>query len=321
MKNSKLLVIGKCPLPIGGVTIYVKRLCDWLKYSNIKYEYYDLKKFNFFSFYSAIFRNEYAHLNSSSPTLRLLFSVICMLSRTKALITYHGNIGRYGFIKNRFDALSIRFAFMPMVLNQGSLNIARHYNHKTILTSAYISELNLDYSSLSENTLKSINRLKQCYKLVACTNASNLSYDKDGIEIYGISYLVSYFKTSGYALIISDPSGHYRKRFKTMYDNILFIDYPHMFIEVLKLSDCFIRYTSTDGDSISIHEAMDCNIPVIATDVVSRPEGVLLVKFEDESDLQSKLNQIICRQDHTKIFTHNRHVPDIIKIYESIAVR
>lgn len=319
MKNNKLLIIGKCPLPIGGVTIHVQRLLDWLDHSNIKYEYYDLKRFEFLSFCSAIRRNDYAHLHSSSPVLRLVFAVICSMSHTKALITYHGNIGRFGFVKNKLDALSVRLAYLPIVLNQGSLRIARKYNHKVILSSAYIPEVNAGKNTLSEDTLNAISRLRQSNKVIACTNAYNLSFDKNGNEIYGISFLVSCFRNSGNALIISDPSGNYRKKIKTEYDNILFLAYPHSFIEVLKLSDCFIRYTSTDGDSLSIHEALDCNIPVIATDVVSRPDGVILVQLNDEVDLQSKLSQITCcKNNDMGASERTRKIPDAVKIYNSL---
>lgn len=318
MKNSKLLIIGKTPLPIGGVTVHVQRLLNWLDNYGIKYEYYDLKKFNFFSFSSAIIHNKYAHLHSSSPVLRLFFALVCLVYRTTAIITYHGNIGRYSFIKNTLDILSMYLAEIPIVLNQESFSIARCYNKKVYLCSAYIPEVHIQKNTLNRDTQNLIRHLKLRSKFIACTNAYNLSFDKNGQEIYGIKFLVQFFQNTEFALIISDPSGNYKKEFKATNGNILFIDYPHSFIEVLQCSDCFIRYTSTDGDSLSIHEAIDNDIPTIATDVVSRPSGVLLVKLNDEIDLKNKIKQIIGAGHITELNDGNRQEPDIIKLYESL---
>lgn len=323
-KMCKLLIIGKTPLPIGGVTIHVQRLIELLDFYNVDYTYYDLSKFKFYSFCLSVCRSEYAHLHSSSPILRLFFALLCKIVKTKSIITYHGNIGRFGCIKNSFDRLSIIFAKIPVVLNNKSFIQARRLNKNTQLCSAYIPECLKNNNTLNSFTNSMIVYFKQHYKFIFCTNAFNIAYDKFGKEIYGIDFLVHFFSGTDYALIISDPSGNYKKKIKEVRDNILFIDYPHSFIEVLQLSDCFIRYTSTDGDSLSIHEAIDNNVPVIATDVVSRPHGVVLVKLDDEGDLRIKLKQVI--ECHGKIeyvdsdTDIQKKKTDIVKLYESLQI-
>ena len=52
----------------------------------------------------------------------------------------------------------------------------------------------------------------------------------------------------------------------------------HPFVEILKVSDCLIRNTTTDGDSLSIKEALYFGKKVLASNCVSRPEEVQLIK-------------------------------------------
>jgi glycosyltransferase involved in cell wall biosynthesis len=115
-----------------------------------------------------------------------------------------------------------------------------------------------------------------------------VSYDKYQNEIYQVSLLVDIFKKfERKALIISDPSGAYKNLFTSRNEilpsNIFIISAPHNFFEVLKLSDAFLRTTTTDGDALSVKEALYLNKPVLATNVVDRPQGVVLVENNYDS--------------------------------------
>jgi glycosyltransferase involved in cell wall biosynthesis len=48
----------------------------------------------------------------------------------------------------------------------------------------------------------------------------------------------------------------------------------------LGLATLFLRPTVTDGDAVSIREAMTAGLPVLASDVVARPEGVTVLPLE-----------------------------------------
>ena len=108
------------------------------------------------------------------------------------------------------------------------------------------------------------------------------AYDKYGQEIYGIDFLIRYFSGNDvYVLIVSDPSGNYQKRYPKPIDGVVFINYPHSYFEVLKHADFFVRNTSTDGDALSVKEALYLKIPTLCTDVVDRPDGACLFKYSD----------------------------------------
>lgn len=290
MEND-LLIIGKRPLPIGGVTIHVERLIAVLQELGLPYCFYDLKQFSIISFIREIRKHKYAHLHSSSPVLRLLFAFVCLCVRTTSISTIHGNLGRFSFLYNLIDYMAIRISDYPIVINKNSFvkSIAR--NRNTLLISAYIPLVN-DKMLDGDITCK-INTLKRNHSFICASNASNYTLDKDGGEIYGITGLMNLFKKEvEYGFILSDPSGEYSKRFTDNSDNILIVNKPHSFSEVLKNVNCYIRNTSTDGDSLSIHEALDAGISVIATDVVDRPDKVILVSKGRLDILKCQLKEI-----------------------------
>ena len=54
-------------------------------------------------------------------------------------------------------------------------------------------------------------------------------------------------------------------------------------------SDVYIRPTSTDGDSVSIRDALAEGVVVVASDVCERPEGVLVYQYGNYEDFIKKL--------------------------------
>jgi glycosyltransferase involved in cell wall biosynthesis len=74
--------------------------------------------------------------------------------------------------------------------------------------------------------------------------------------------------------------------------NVIFISYPHSYYELLKKVDVMIRATSTDGDSISVKEALYLGKKVICSNVVSRPKETILYNYNDKEDLVTIINNI-----------------------------
>lgn len=297
-RNNRLLVIGKKPfngknkLGMGGVVVHVVRLTEWLDEQGLDYHFYDLSLFRLFSFVKSLKTSEVAHLHTSSPYLRLLFSAVCKITKTQSICTYHGDIGRFGALKNYCDKLSIKWVDYPIVLNERSLSIAQRLNAKALMLSAYIPPIKTD--NLASDLQEKVIEIRGKYRILLATNASAMSYDKNGSEIYGIKELVSIVGTlPEIGLIISDPSGDYSRFYHDLLpENIHLITEPHPFVGVLSYADAFIRNTSTDGDSISIHEALDMGVPVIATDVVDRPNGCFLIRRGDDAMLIKSIRTI-----------------------------
>ena len=67
-------------------------------------------------------------------------------------------------------------------------------------------------------------------------------------------------------------------------------------LALMKRSSAFVRPSLKDGDSISVREAVSLGIPVVASRVGTRPEGVLLFEPGDVQGLVEKLNGVIPKQ-------------------------
>lgn len=58
--------------------------------------------------------------------------------------------------------------------------------------------------------------------------------------------------------------------------------------ELWKVTDVYVRPTSTDGDSVAVREVLDSGAQVVASDVCERPEGVITYKHENPGDFLLK---------------------------------
>lgn len=285
--KMRVLIVGKCPPPIGGVSVHVQRLLSALEASfqeAITLQFFDLKAFTLISYVRAVMSVDVVHIHSSSPYLRLLSVIVCWILRKRSIITIHGSLGRFGGIKDRVDGLAVRFSSFPITLNEKSFGIARLINSASVLSSAFIPAHSTH--DLNSATVKVIKRLKEATVLYA-TNAYGLTYDRYGKEIYGIFDLMTVIShLKDVSLIVSDPSASYGRAIEKlgykMPENVSFISYPHDFNSVLEMADGFIRNTTTDGDSISVHESLYKSKITLCTSCVDRPKGAIVYKGLDE---------------------------------------
>ncbi len=313
------VIVGKLPPPIGGVRVHVARLVEWLSFNKINHKFILLSPWKILMSLKVIYDSRFMHLHSSNVWARFFFAVLCFFLGKKLIITYHGNLGRFGFIKNCLDYASIFLCGVPVVLNRKSLGIAKKLNSNAKFASAFIPPI-ADKSDVIPNSFYLFKEKK--FEAYFCTNAWHRTYDKDSNEIYGISSLVEIFRDlPKLGLIISDPSGSYADYFKTkqieLPENILIIPTPHSFVEIIKSTDCMIRATTTDGDSISIREALYFDKPVIASNCVERPEGCVLYDSCDFASLKKIITSIDFKCYQPQISCELSGVESLVELYRT----
>lgn len=289
---AKLLIIGKMPPPVGGVTEHVKRLTQSLRQIGFEFDFCDPGKTTIFRVLTNIVGHNIIHIHFSNPYAQAAFAIFCRLTRKKLIITYHGCWGRYREPGNLAVELSARLAYVPIVQDRAGLVRALRCNPRSREISTYIREPSIQ--QLPATLYRELAFRRAHYKATFCTNAWNVTFDKNGKEIYGISEMIKRFSDyPEYQLLISDPSGNYRSYIDDgplhISPNVFFISHLHDFKGILQVSDAFIRNTTTDGVSLSIHEAREFGIPVLASAAVERPAFCSI--FEDflKVDLKEKL--------------------------------
>lgn len=294
MKQEKILLVGSLPPPIGGVSIHIQRLMDGIKLKGLGVDIIESKSLLKFSNIGKILRANVIHVHLSKPKLKFISVLIFKLFLKKVVITNHGKVGSKGFVNNLFDSWANRLANIPIVLNDKSLEVVRKANKKTQLITAFIYPSNIN--PLPQHIDSKVqNFVKKFPGNSYCTNAYSIKFDAQGEEIYSIKALVKQFeKMPSKGLIISEPSGEYQIWYQEnnviISENILFISENHDFLNVIVESSGLIRATTTDGDSLSVREALFKGKPVFATNCVDRPEGCTTFALEKMNNLETLLD-------------------------------
>lgn len=315
-----VLEIGTIPetIGIGGVTIHISRLFDWLYQDDeVDLVLFDYKK-SFFTFklFKLIKKSDLIHIHVNNPYLRIFYILLSKLLCRKTIITIHEEVGIYGNLKDDCVKLAIKICTVPIVLNKISYERIKGLNERTVIISAFIPEKKTD--PLPPDVVRKIKYLKSRYKTLIATNSYRRVFTSENEETYGIEILIDFFRDKEYGLIISDPSGTYKEAIKDIPPNILIIPYPHSFYEVIKLSDIVIRNTATDGDALTVKEGLALGKHVLATDRVNRPEGVIKYKYNDFISLENALLSINKLRDKKRNLTTNAAF-DLKELYKLIA--
>lgn len=318
----KFLIIGPTlqTSGIGGVTMHVSRLCDYLKINHFDFHFMDYRTAPLHKILHTIAKVDVVHIHLSNAIALLIFTLWARLTRTFVLFTLHCDYQYYRGIAKMLIRLVISIGDRPIIINKGSYDLCKHINKNCLLLPAFIPPCLPE--TLDLQTERLITRLKQQSTCLLCsTNAYNVTYDKNGNDLYGIDFLIKTFaEYENLTLLISDPSGNYSRLWKQqtmkLPQNIHFISYPHKYFELLKRIDIFIRNTSTDGDSLSVKEALFLGRKTLCSDAVDRPQGTFTFHFNDKDTFNTALQQALSTQT-TPIPPRNA-AEDLLQLYRQL---
>ena len=260
-----------------------------------------------------ILKSRIVHVHISKPFYLLIMTLICKCFNVSVIITIHSNIDRFLYLEKSLLNLAIYLVDYPIVLNENSFQHAMCFNDNTILMSAFIPKTEL---KAVENrwikTLRNIKKKNLSNKVIVTTSAWNYVLNESGNEIYGVTEIIKWALRQNHILIIFDPSGNYKKQILSsnlmLNTDIIFLNGNLDFLDAMRFCDVFIRNTTTDGDSLSLHEVLSIYKPVWATKVVTRPKGVYLYDVLEEVDVRKPSYKQFNSQDvpGTLIKLYNR---------------
>ncbi len=295
------------------------------------------------------FRPDILHYSgSASWALRVTTLLFAKLMRSKSILSVHGA----GFKHNIFSKKSVK----NLPLSQKFIWLfIKNYNHIICDNNYQIRNLKtLGYStskiSLISEFIPSIIREEDYVKIPdyiqefynqneLCLYGMGWNANIDGIDLYGIDMmlkLMHQIKTRydklkiGLTLKLLNVSDNYLEKLKSEInkkglDNILIIEedieeiYP-----LIEKADIMIRPTCTDGDSVSIREALHFNTNVITSDAVSRPEGCILFENRNQNDFEKKVFTLVeeklSKQGKTKSKVEYKinNAEKIINLYKTL---
>src|SRR3954470_1422479 len=94
--NGNILLIGTLPPPIGGVSIYNKRLYDFLSAKDdIRVDFIDYKHNKISAIVRRMMKYKIICLNCSSSRFKIFLAFVARLLSKKFIVTFHGNMDRH----------------------------------------------------------------------------------------------------------------------------------------------------------------------------------------------------------------------------------
>ncbi|MBL1215454.1 MAG: glycosyltransferase [Ignavibacteriae bacterium] len=331
MKNNKrLLIYGPHPLANGGVETHMKRFLNLLnKDKELDFQFYhyyahrEKINFKYLTHWQIFFKgikHEYDILlvhQFQSWRFHLLVSILSSIFGVKTIIYYHNNRFRDFYLAVR-PALRIftrlYFTFSKLVISVNPNTDFMFIPSKKIKNiPAFIPPTEDELKK--ENLPKEILRFRSRFNRVIASNAAKLKFYK-GEDLYGFDLSIELMKLLkknnnefdvGLILVVPDTANinYFNSLINlvdkySLNDNILFITYNISFSALIAISDLFVRPTNTDGDALSIRESLYLNIPVVASNAVSRPDGCILFENRSLNDYYNIVNKTLLHLDKYK---------------------
>lgn len=300
MKES-ILLIGKIPPPIGGVSVFV-----WRSYSKLLKEGHCVALFPRDVIENIIvlvklFSQSYSRIILNSMSLPLLFLLFLSFNLRKVELVDHNHSRRFNssfktklllfFISKMSKVLLVdehlKSNYLSLPLNFSCIN-------------PFIEPTDNERKVAEESLPQYVNDFLEGIEQVFIISAWKLILE-NGKDLYGIertcnifANLLKSYSNVGLIVCIGDCSENavLLKKIKSQVEgtrNIIFWDNCATSWSVFSDKTVYLRPTSTDGNSISIHEALFYNSPVIASDVVSRPKDCTLFEYANDDDYIEKI--------------------------------
>ncbi len=307
----KLLFVGPAPQGIGGISIHIRRLADMMR-SDYMLDYvdeghtryqgmYNLRSGNLFIYLAKVFKANIIHIHSGLWFLRAWHIIICkILMRKIVVVTIHRDPNIEPFIAlTKWLLKQCNYAIL--VNKEGYETMKCNGKCKYLLQPAFLPPNMDDEAPLPEGIITWIDNIRKIDgSYLMCSNAWNLVMN-NGQDLYGVDMCIQAMerlkenKEAQYYLVFvvasnteqKERMANYKKQIidNGLEDRILIWEQPVSFVRLLKLCDLVLRTTNTDGDAVSIREALYFEVPVLASDVVKRPEGVGLFATRDVEGL------------------------------------
>ncbi|MBR5550541.1 MAG: glycosyltransferase [Muribaculaceae bacterium] len=316
-KLSRILIIGPAPQNIGGISMHIRRLIGLLR-KEYDFDFVDeghkrwggvfnLRTLNLIKYLGKVFNADIVHIHSGHFLLRLFHVIMCrILMRKYTVVTVHRDPNVEGRVS--ITRWFLKHCNKVIVVNDNGYKalVVNGCKCQYQMIPAYLPPRLDDEPILPKEIIDKISEIrKDTSGILMVSNAWKLVRHNDQ-DLYGldncIDAMVKLTADKKYYYLIfviadNTDAGAYLKQYREIIEknklesNVVIWESPLSFVRLALESDIVLRTTNTDGDAISIREALDLGKRVIASDVVKRPDGVLLYKTRDVDDLVATIKK------------------------------
>jgi glycosyltransferase involved in cell wall biosynthesis len=345
-----IVQVGAIPPPFGGVSIYVKRMKDFLDSKGIKNQVWDTSnikktennvintKLSLVPFRYALNKNiDLIHYNISGSLTKNYIGLFnkFFFKNKKKVLTNHGDCKGL-FHKNRMLIINSLNSFDAIICVKSG---DKEYLSKEGISSDIYEIPAFLHPTVREKDITEISQkvwnFIENHKPIISANACQIVF-YNGQDLYGIDMCIDLCVNlkkdyPNIGLIFCLPCiGNY-KYFNKMKQKILEKEIKNNFLfqteqcelyPIIQNSSIFVRPTNKEGDAVSIREALYFKIPTVASDVVPRPEGSVLFANRNTTDFTLKVRDVLDNyekyKNKLKTLTVENNAEKIMKVYQNL---
>lgn len=351
----RVALVGSYPPPYGGITIHVQRLKAHLDKNGYKCIVYsstgrdappvesvrrqNIKKTILDIFFSS---DWIIHYHDTDWRIGVVIGILGLLGK-KVVFSIHGenlndSLQNGGLLRRAIIKFALRHTTFVIADNADIRRLVLSLGikpNRVDVVSAFIAPMvnEVDYHKIPQY----IWDFMKIHEPVISANAFRISFH-NGFDLYGLDMIVDLLynlihKYPKIGVVFCLPQIGDEVYFskikqeverKGLTDNILFITEP--LAEAYPIwaeSNIFVRPTVTDGDSLSIREALSLKTPVVTSDSCPRPNGVILFKNRDLDDFVNVVQRVWENYDTYKrkleFIEVESGVNKIVQIYNRLA--
>lgn len=356
-KKTRIALIGVYPPPYGGISVHIQRLSEQLAKKGFECSIYDSGKkkdilqknvkatkntkgwmLNYF----LKAREDSIHYHGYEPKSLLLFSLFSIVRKKKVIFTFHSfryNIKNIGLLHKSIFWIAVRaniyFIVVSLQIKEKIISLGiKPENIEVIPSFIPPTVREEDIAEIPQEVWDFIDS----HKPLISSNAFRISFYNNQ-DLYGIDMCIDlcanlkqYYPKIGLVFCLPDIGDYeYFKKMNQRIDdndienNFLFITEQHQLYPIIMRSDVFVRPTNTDGDAVSLREALYFKIPSVASDAVPRPEGTILFKSRDINDFALRVKDMLDNYGEHKKRLEEVELEDnfkkILKVYQKVGSR
>ena len=347
MKGTRVEIWGVYPPPIGGISVYCKRLTDAVHEtdssvvlknfagSHSKCPYVKDIRFPIWEFIRLPFRKRMI-IHVQLCNVWFLIALYLTGWRHDVVITLHN---RKLLLLNGWKEKMVR-RFLSrtrsIIFNDPRFIDLLHDKYGTDRTVMTVLPTYIPSSESERRGIPdAIESFCSRHRYTVSTNAHKVILNNWG-DVYGIDQIIGMMDILvhrhgldvGMVFLIGSvgDNEYYQKCLKRieelgLADNFLFVVGSDVNgFEVWDRTDLFVRATKTDMEGISVKESLQYGTPVVASDVCTRPVEAILYKDGDVEDLALKCYNVLSSGMKCADYHPETDVPErIMTIYKSLS--
>jgi len=354
-KKRRILLVSPLPPAMGGISVSTDRLRTNLEKDGWYVDTYNLQKpvgylphnlwmlLNtlWMPFYVLFHRHyDVVHLHVSSYWRRVyVWMTRPLMKRAKVVVTIHGDAREY--TRRPLAGLILRSAHAIICVRPGDrLYMPASVFDRTVEIPAFIMPADVDSLKLPADVASFIGQCRESAVPLVVFNGMAVT-DAKYPDLYGIRQMADAVRRAketgrkfGAMLIVNDLSfnagqqqivDYARSQLEGLGNVALYTFRQFSLLPVFKQPDViYVRPTLTDGDSLSVREALALGARVVASDVAPRPEGTLTFTLDKSGEaLYDALTKAIdtmaeSADDARRAGGDRGFYPQVVDVYERL---